>query len=700
MLRKIRFCGFLLFCSGLILLLSSRVSGTVYYVNDDSTSGDLWCTQVGNDGNSGLATNLPKRNICSIFNSYTLTGGDEVRVDRGTYTDEVKFESGGCAENDNGSSGSYLVIRGAGITETKVDGGGSRWWCFKIVQRKGIMLRDMYINASSGGHENILVYSSTNCMVTNCRVYQALGTGNGITISDYSRHNKIIDCRVGDSADPNTQFGICVKAYGRHNTLFRNWVWNSDSAGIMIENGSASNTIMSNRIYENGNAGTGAEGINVRKSGTASPYSMILGNSIYLNDGEGIKLDDEADHTRIEGNRIYKNNNGNHDWKGGVGVHNSCDYAVIRNNAVYSNKREWNVCLEDCKGGIVVNNSVYSLWDTGDDEEVGIGLWSITNFTVSSNNVYGHTKHGIKMTDYAVRNTLECNRVCNNSQHGILLSTGSSDNRLFRNLSYNNGSEGFRIDNSSLRVSVINNTSFRNGKGILFDSNSTSCTLRNSIAASNANEGVQVAGSASVTNSYNDSFGNGGGNFVETSPGVFRTGPGNLTSDPLFQSTLPSATNFLFLSALSPCVDTGCPSDPVPPDGGLIVDRGAVEYLYSPDLTVSKSVTNVSRGGSGTRTLPGSSVTYRIFFTNAGLGRGINVVFFDGIKNNITFSTSTSLSGWTNQWSTNLLPDQAYDSADYKNAVPEKDKIKWVRWKIPVLPYYTAGVLYLKVVIK
>ncbi|MBN1898877.1 MAG: hypothetical protein JW827_08880, partial [Spirochaetes bacterium] len=168
----------------------------------------------------------------------------------------------------------------------------------------------------------------------------------------------------------------------------------------------------------------------------------------------------------------------------------------------------------------------------------------------------------------------------------------------------------------------------------------------------------------------------------------------------LFQSTDPSSTNFLRLSSASPCVDTGCPADPVPPDGGLIVDMGAIEYLYSPSLSITKSVTNVTLGGSSNTAIPGATITYSIYCTNSGLGRGLNIVLYDAIATNMTFYTSTTLSGWTNQWATNKTPDQSYDSPDYLDTMPDVTNVRWVRWKNPVLSYYTAGVLYFKVTIK
>ena len=51
----------------------------VYYVNDGSTTNDLWCTAVGNDANDGLTTATPKATVQAVLAAYPLLPGDIVR---------------------------------------------------------------------------------------------------------------------------------------------------------------------------------------------------------------------------------------------------------------------------------------------------------------------------------------------------------------------------------------------------------------------------------------------------------------------------------------------------------------------------------------------------------------------------------------------------------------------------------------------
>ncbi|MBU1077857.1 MAG: hypothetical protein KKH98_11230, partial [Spirochaetes bacterium] len=174
-----------------------------------------------------------------------------------------------------------------------------------------------------------------------------------------------------------------------------------------------------------------------------------------------------------------------------------------------------------------------------------------------------------------------------------------------------------------------------------------------------------------------------------------------IQSNALFQSIYPSATNFLYLSSGSPCIDSGDPNDPVPTDGGLRIDMGAIEYLYSPVINVIKTVSNVTLGGVNKNAIPGSTVEYKIYYTNSGLGAGKNVIVYDKVSTNIvTFQTSWGEPIWTMQWSTNPAPDQSYDSTDYQGIMPAKTNIIWVRWKKPTFSCYSGGNFYYKVIIK
>ncbi|MDD5066283.1 MAG: right-handed parallel beta-helix repeat-containing protein [bacterium] len=693
-----------------LFVFSIRINATIYYVNDDTTGAeDVWCTAVGNDINSGLAASAPKRNINSIRDAYALAGGDEVRIDTGTYGEWVELNSG---HNDNGTANNYLVFTGAGtnapgggVKGTKIDGGGSRACCFKMVNKKWIKIQNMRINASING-ENINISSCTNMMITNCKIYQALdGSGNdskALCIDNSSIKNKIINNKIGDNTDPNQEYGICIQNNSVSNFLYKNDIYKNGWSGIMLQQGAGSNTILSNTIHDGS-----SEGIAIRKNGgNSSAYNRITGNKIYLNNRDGVILDDDSNHTFIYGNIIYRNNQGGNTGRAGININTGSGYADIRNNLIYSNTKEANIKINSSRNCMISNNAIYACSGV-DGERVGVGGWNLTNSAIINNKIYNNQLNGIKITDSSVNNKIYYNSVWNNGYSGSddnqrsgIYIYNSDDNRVFRNISYQNRADGLRTQDSSDRIAVINNTFFKNGgRGVLFDGTSTSCTLRNNIAQSNTGEGfMRVVNATPLVQSYNNSFGNSGNNFDFQGDAL---GTGTISQDSLFQSTDPSATNFLYLSSGSPCVDTGDPNDPVPEDGGLRVDMGAIEYLYSPVLNVTKSVSNITLDGSNVRTIPGSTIEYKMHYTNSGLGAGKNVFIYDKVKSSIvTFQTSWGEPGWTMQWSTNPAPAQSYDSTDYKDTMPAKTNIMWVRWKKPALSYYSGGNFYIKVIIK
>jgi len=102
----------------ILLFITVYLSGrcTVYYVNDNSTVGDVYCTAVGNGSNDGLSPSTPKALLSQIITSYVLTANDIVYIDKGTYTDAITFTS-----SDQGSTSGYLKIIGAGYTNTIIN---------------------------------------------------------------------------------------------------------------------------------------------------------------------------------------------------------------------------------------------------------------------------------------------------------------------------------------------------------------------------------------------------------------------------------------------------------------------------------------------------------------------------------------------------------------------------------------------------
>lgn len=85
-------------------------TGRVFYVNDSSTTNDLWCSAVGNDTNTGASANSPKATLASLLTDHDLNGGDVVRIDTGTYTLTADIT---VTAADTGSTGNPVIFEGS-----------------------------------------------------------------------------------------------------------------------------------------------------------------------------------------------------------------------------------------------------------------------------------------------------------------------------------------------------------------------------------------------------------------------------------------------------------------------------------------------------------------------------------------------------------------------------------------------------------
>lgn len=72
-----------LFIISLILLISTNLHATNYYVNDASTFGDIYTTAIGNDINDGKSPSFPKLTLLAAYK--IASTGDIIYVDTGNY---------------------------------------------------------------------------------------------------------------------------------------------------------------------------------------------------------------------------------------------------------------------------------------------------------------------------------------------------------------------------------------------------------------------------------------------------------------------------------------------------------------------------------------------------------------------------------------------------------------------------------------
>ena len=124
--------------------------------------------------------------------------------------------------------------------------------------------------------------------------------------------------------------------------------------------------------------------------------------------------------------------------------------------------------------------------------------------------------------------------------------------------------------------------------------------------------------------------------------------------------------------------------------------------VVSPILGARQSAMTTLKGNAG-RPVPGSTLIITVFCSNTGTAANW-MRFYAGIPANTVFKTNslTVPAGWTNQYSTNASPNQAYLSANYFNTNTKfaVSRIKWVRIKKPAMAGSSNATFTYQVIIK
>ncbi|MFZ4394357.1 MAG: choice-of-anchor Q domain-containing protein [Kiritimatiellia bacterium] len=278
----------------------SKEAGS-YYVNNNATTGDLWCTQPGSDAADGLSPATPVASLQTILDRYTLGPGDSVYVDAGTYalTDNVIV-----AARHAGLSSQPIKLQGANRAtvldrQSRVAGAYAMDVQAPYVVVDGFSL----VGADMGLHVTATNNVSINLSGNTCR-------GN-------ARYGIRIDAAASTSGSVDV----------RHNVLFDN------GAGVMMTGNGQSHHC---NLYVKNNTIVVNKGSAV--SMADSMYGFSAGNNIFDVSGSGIAVDiDRFNVVSTDYNDYFVHDGG---VVGRVAVAGSAGYA---NYQVYSTLANWQV---------------------------------------------------------------------------------------------------------------------------------------------------------------------------------------------------------------------------------------------------------------------------------------------------------------------------------------------------------------------
>jgi len=171
---------------GLIIVFVTLFEATAadYFVNNNSLTGDVFCTATGSAGNNGLSASTPKATLTQVWNTYgpsgsnVITSGDVIYVDAGTYL---------ATDNNLALSVNGISIVGAGMELTFFDNNNTstdanRW---AIITGDDISISNIYVtgyNYGFGDANAIQITGANNLTFTNVMVNENTPGGGSSAI--------------------------------------------------------------------------------------------------------------------------------------------------------------------------------------------------------------------------------------------------------------------------------------------------------------------------------------------------------------------------------------------------------------------------------------------------------------------------------------------------------------------------------------
>ena len=228
---------------------------TNYYVNDNSATGDMFSTVVGDDSKSGELASKPKLTLANLLSSKTLHNGDSIFIDAGTYTATTE-------ENLNISTAGITFI-GAGNDKTIFahahHGAGTVY--FMYISANNVTLKNMTIKeydnngSQAPGHSGQAITvgnSATGVLIENVNLSANGASGGNPTISVLANTSTTIKGGGGFCNVWKTAYTGGVEAYGNGITLniqdyilgYNFKTGSYDGGGLLISN--ADNTTIVN----------------------------------------------------------------------------------------------------------------------------------------------------------------------------------------------------------------------------------------------------------------------------------------------------------------------------------------------------------------------------------------------------------------------------------------------------------------------
>ena len=236
---------------------------TTFFVNDNSTAGDLYCSAIGNNSNSGTSPLDPVESLSYILNTIGISDGDVIVIDTGVY-----FET----DANLNLSNNNITINGAGSSLTIFDNNQSssdanRW---ATITGENITIFGIYItgyNYGVGDAFAVQITGATNLTLTDVMVNENL-PGGGSSAIVVNGGSSVTFNGGGSSCNPGSLTvsggGMNIEGNGNIVTIdnynfSNNYKDLQGGAGLYIDGDGTTEVSVTNTLFE-GNVTDGAQG--------------------------------------------------------------------------------------------------------------------------------------------------------------------------------------------------------------------------------------------------------------------------------------------------------------------------------------------------------------------------------------------------------------------------------------------------------
>ncbi len=238
-----------------MLASSAMQAQTSWYVNDNSTSGDIYTTAIGNNANAGTSASAPKLTLGAAFTA--AAAGDIIYVDKGTFTG---------SGNRALTLSKAITIIGAGTGNTIFTSHSDHRFvtiAANNVSIQNLQLFDFFLSGTGGNGQALLVNSNiTGFKLTNVVMKKNYGaSSNGESIFLSSGSSSTFDGLFFSCSGFNGQSGGAIKV-NSCNLIVKNSAFSqsrdADGNGGAIEiSGTTSVVTVDNTSFDGNSARAG-----------------------------------------------------------------------------------------------------------------------------------------------------------------------------------------------------------------------------------------------------------------------------------------------------------------------------------------------------------------------------------------------------------------------------------------------------------